>query len=186
MENRSACLRSCTDFHNSHHRIWSKWGRSRIKNRISWLYSDRWRATGNRCSGQEYELVNACLIFYLYVCSEVKTFSSLSQIFRRLYCILMCKCSGHRYCVWMKCSGVWILSVIEICRSCSNQTAWRKANLASNLMIDRLEKEDLLSVGDTTVRQRWSCLRDVSKVLTFYRTLLFFLGAQIVHVQDMT
>ncbi|XP_060771220.1 vesicle transport protein SEC20 isoform X1 [Neoarius graeffei] len=36
----------------------------------------------------------------------------------------------------------------------SNQTAWRKANLASNLMIDRLEKEDLLSVGDTTVRQR--------------------------------
>ncbi|XP_062856897.1 vesicle transport protein SEC20 [Trichomycterus rosablanca] len=36
----------------------------------------------------------------------------------------------------------------------SNQTAWRKANLASNLAIDRREKEDLLSVGDTAARQR--------------------------------
>ncbi|KAF7702347.1 vesicle transport protein SEC20 [Silurus meridionalis] len=36
----------------------------------------------------------------------------------------------------------------------SNQTAWRKANLASNLAIDKLEKEDLLSVGDTAARQR--------------------------------
>ncbi|GAA6084395.1 vesicle transport protein SEC20, partial [Tachysurus ichikawai] len=36
----------------------------------------------------------------------------------------------------------------------SNQTAWRKANLASNLAIDKLEKEDLLSVGDSTARQR--------------------------------
>ncbi|KAF5904877.1 vesicle transport protein SEC20 [Clarias magur] len=36
----------------------------------------------------------------------------------------------------------------------SNQTTWRKANLASNLAIDKLEKEDLLSVGDTAARQR--------------------------------
>ncbi|KAF4081024.1 hypothetical protein AMELA_G00156040 [Ameiurus melas] len=36
----------------------------------------------------------------------------------------------------------------------SNQAAWRKANLASNLAIDKLEKDDLLSVGDTAARQR--------------------------------
>ncbi|XP_053496860.1 vesicle transport protein SEC20 [Ictalurus furcatus] len=36
----------------------------------------------------------------------------------------------------------------------SNQAAWRKANLASNLAIDKLEKEDLMSVGDTAARQR--------------------------------
>ncbi|XP_072524333.1 vesicle transport protein SEC20 [Salminus brasiliensis] len=36
----------------------------------------------------------------------------------------------------------------------SNQTAWRKANLASNLAIDKLEKEDLLNVGGTAARQR--------------------------------
>ncbi|XP_066524508.1 vesicle transport protein SEC20 [Hoplias malabaricus] len=36
----------------------------------------------------------------------------------------------------------------------SNQTAWRKANLASNLAIDRLEKEDLLNIGGTAARQR--------------------------------
>ncbi|KAG9281235.1 vesicle transport protein SEC20 [Astyanax mexicanus] len=36
----------------------------------------------------------------------------------------------------------------------SNQTAWRKANLASNLAIDKLEKEDLLNVGGTGARQR--------------------------------
>ncbi|KAL7868281.1 hypothetical protein SRHO_G00096650 [Serrasalmus rhombeus] len=36
----------------------------------------------------------------------------------------------------------------------SNQTAWRKANLASNLAIDKLEKEELLNDGDTTARQR--------------------------------
>ncbi|XP_030621874.1 vesicle transport protein SEC20 isoform X2 [Chanos chanos] len=36
----------------------------------------------------------------------------------------------------------------------SNQTAWRKANLASKISIDKLEKEDLLHGGDTVVRQR--------------------------------
>ncbi|KAI4895424.1 hypothetical protein NFI96_013846, partial [Prochilodus magdalenae] len=36
----------------------------------------------------------------------------------------------------------------------SNQTAWRKANLASNLAIDKLEKEELLNDDGTTARQR--------------------------------
>ncbi|KAM3867306.1 vesicle transport protein SEC20 isoform 1-T1 [Diretmus argenteus] len=36
----------------------------------------------------------------------------------------------------------------------SNQTAWRKANLASKLSIDNLEKEALLYGADSTVRQR--------------------------------
>ncbi|XP_023869080.1 vesicle transport protein SEC20 isoform X2 [Salvelinus sp. IW2-2015] len=36
----------------------------------------------------------------------------------------------------------------------SNQTAWRKANLACKLSIDNLEKDQLLNGGDSTVRQR--------------------------------
>ncbi|XP_035390837.1 vesicle transport protein SEC20 isoform X2 [Electrophorus electricus] len=36
----------------------------------------------------------------------------------------------------------------------SNQTAWRKANLASNLAIDKMEKENLLNVGGTEAKQR--------------------------------
>ncbi|XP_076860664.1 vesicle transport protein SEC20 isoform X1 [Brachyhypopomus gauderio] len=36
----------------------------------------------------------------------------------------------------------------------SNQTAWRKANLASNLAIDKLEKDSLLNVGGTEAKQR--------------------------------
>ncbi|XP_012687326.1 vesicle transport protein SEC20 [Clupea harengus] len=36
----------------------------------------------------------------------------------------------------------------------SNQTAWRKANLASKMSIDSLEKEELLHGGDTSLRQR--------------------------------
>ncbi|KAK6317485.1 hypothetical protein J4Q44_G00128850 [Coregonus suidteri] len=36
----------------------------------------------------------------------------------------------------------------------SNQTAWRKANLACKLSIDNLEKDELLYGGDSTVRQR--------------------------------
>ncbi|XP_062333107.1 vesicle transport protein SEC20 isoform X2 [Osmerus eperlanus] len=36
----------------------------------------------------------------------------------------------------------------------SNQTAWRKANLASKLSIDNLEKEALLNGGDSALRQR--------------------------------
>ncbi|XP_058271460.1 vesicle transport protein SEC20 isoform X1 [Hemibagrus wyckioides] len=36
----------------------------------------------------------------------------------------------------------------------SNQTAWRKANLACKLAIDNLEKDELLHGGDTSVRQR--------------------------------
>ena len=50
----------------------------------------------------------------------------------------------------------WVnaFSLIDLCLSYSNQTAWRKANLASNLAIDKLEKEELLNDGDTTVRQR--------------------------------
>ncbi|XP_056625003.1 vesicle transport protein SEC20 [Triplophysa dalaica] len=36
----------------------------------------------------------------------------------------------------------------------SNQTAWRKANLASKLSIDQLEKEDLLNSKNMSVRHR--------------------------------
>lgn len=36
----------------------------------------------------------------------------------------------------------------------SNQTAWRKANLACKLSIDQLEKDELLHGGDGTIRQR--------------------------------
>ncbi|KAG7464790.1 hypothetical protein MATL_G00169400 [Megalops atlanticus] len=36
----------------------------------------------------------------------------------------------------------------------SNQTAWRKANLACKLSIDNQEKEELLHGGDTSVRHR--------------------------------
>ncbi|CAL1613978.1 unnamed protein product [Knipowitschia caucasica] len=36
----------------------------------------------------------------------------------------------------------------------SNQTTWRKANLASKLSIDHMEKQALLSGGDSAVRQR--------------------------------
>ncbi|KAM9451674.1 vesicle transport protein SEC20 [Clarias gariepinus] len=36
----------------------------------------------------------------------------------------------------------------------SNQTAWRKANLACKLAIDNLEKDELLHGGDSSVRQR--------------------------------
>ncbi|KAM7389513.1 hypothetical protein PAMP_023486 [Pampus punctatissimus] len=36
----------------------------------------------------------------------------------------------------------------------SNQTAWRKANLASKLSIDNMEKQELLSGADTAARQR--------------------------------
>ncbi|XP_046899324.1 vesicle transport protein SEC20 isoform X2 [Hypomesus transpacificus] len=36
----------------------------------------------------------------------------------------------------------------------SNQTAWRKANLACKLSIDMLEKDELLHGGDGNIRQR--------------------------------
>ncbi|XP_049322494.1 vesicle transport protein SEC20 [Astyanax mexicanus] len=36
----------------------------------------------------------------------------------------------------------------------SNQTAWRKANLACKLAIDNREKDELLNGGDASVRQR--------------------------------
>lgn len=36
----------------------------------------------------------------------------------------------------------------------SNQTAWRKANLASKLSIDNMEKQALLNGADSAVRQR--------------------------------
>ncbi|KAL0994722.1 hypothetical protein UPYG_G00126290 [Umbra pygmaea] len=36
----------------------------------------------------------------------------------------------------------------------SNQTAWRKANLACKLSIDNMEKDELLYGGDSTVKQR--------------------------------
>lgn len=39
---------------------------------------------------------------------------------------------------------------------CSNQTAWRKANLASKLSIDNMEKQALLNGTDSAVRQRWA------------------------------
>lgn len=37
---------------------------------------------------------------------------------------------------------------------CSNQTSWRKANLASKLSIDNMEKQELLDGPDGAVRQR--------------------------------
>ena len=37
---------------------------------------------------------------------------------------------------------------------CSNQTAWRKANLTSKMSIDALEKEALLNGGDDALRKR--------------------------------
>ncbi|XP_048459651.1 vesicle transport protein SEC20 isoform X1 [Rhincodon typus] len=36
----------------------------------------------------------------------------------------------------------------------SNQTAWRKANLACKLAIDNYEKDELLHSGDSSIRQR--------------------------------
>ncbi|XP_061104741.1 vesicle transport protein SEC20 [Conger conger] len=49
-----------------------------------------------------------------------------------------------------------ILSEMESHRKqmLSNQTAWRKANLACKLSIDRVEKDELLMGGDGSVRQR--------------------------------
>uniref|UniRef100_A0A3Q3W6I7 Sec20 C-terminal domain-containing protein n=1 Tax=Mola mola TaxID=94237 RepID=A0A3Q3W6I7_MOLML len=40
----------------------------------------------------------------------------------------------------------------------SNQTVWRKANLASKLSIDNMEKQALLSGADGSVRQRKCCI----------------------------
>lgn len=39
---------------------------------------------------------------------------------------------------------------------CSNQTVWRKANLASKLSIDNMEKQALLNGADSAMRQRWA------------------------------
>lgn len=36
----------------------------------------------------------------------------------------------------------------------SNQTVWRKANLASKLSIDNMEKQALLSGADSSLRNR--------------------------------
>uniref|UniRef100_A0A3P8SVM4 BCL2 interacting protein 1 n=1 Tax=Amphiprion percula TaxID=161767 RepID=A0A3P8SVM4_AMPPE len=49
-----------------------------------------------------------------------------------------------------------LLSLVEGHRKqmSSNQTAWRKANLASKLSIDNMEKQALLSRSDIAVRQR--------------------------------
>ncbi|XP_022057430.1 vesicle transport protein SEC20-like isoform X2 [Acanthochromis polyacanthus] len=49
-----------------------------------------------------------------------------------------------------------LLSLVEGHRKqmSSNQTAWRKANLASKLSIDNMEKQALLSGSDSAVRQR--------------------------------
>ncbi|XP_023153940.2 vesicle transport protein SEC20-like isoform X1 [Amphiprion ocellaris] len=49
-----------------------------------------------------------------------------------------------------------LLSLVEGHRKqmSSNQTAWRKANLASKLSIDNMEKQALLSGSDIAVRQR--------------------------------
>lgn len=38
--------------------------------------------------------------------------------------------------------------------SCSNQTGWRKANLASKLSLDNVEKQALLNGAGGGVRQR--------------------------------
>lgn len=52
---------------------------------------------------------------------------------------------------WM--SDNALISVLSLLPCLSNQTAWRKANLACKLAIDNLEKDELLQGGDT-VRQR--------------------------------
>ncbi|XP_013870137.1 vesicle transport protein SEC20 [Austrofundulus limnaeus] len=45
----------------------------------------------------------------------------------------------------------------------SNQTAWRKANLASKMSIDNMEKQALLNGADSTVRQRKLTKEDLAQ-----------------------
>ncbi|XP_029956778.1 vesicle transport protein SEC20 [Salarias fasciatus] len=45
----------------------------------------------------------------------------------------------------------------------SNQTAWRKANLASKLSIDNMEKQELLKGADSAVRQRKMTKEDLAQ-----------------------
>ncbi|CAM9194173.1 unnamed protein product [Lampetra planeri] len=45
----------------------------------------------------------------------------------------------------------------------SNQTAWRKANLASKLSIDNMEKQALLNGADSSVRQRKTTKEDLAQ-----------------------
>lgn len=45
----------------------------------------------------------------------------------------------------------------------SNQTAWRKANLASKLSIDNTEKQELLKGADSAVRQRKMTKEDLAQ-----------------------
>lgn len=54
------------------------------------------------------------------------------------------------YC-YFSWSWLWVCYVSY----CSNQTAWRKANLACKLSIDNMEKDELLHGGETqSLRQR--------------------------------
>lgn len=46
---------------------------------------------------------------------------------------------------------------------CSNQTVWRKANLASKLSIDSMEKQALLNGADSAVRQRKMTKEDLAQ-----------------------
>ncbi|KAJ8348107.1 hypothetical protein SKAU_G00266960 [Synaphobranchus kaupii] len=45
----------------------------------------------------------------------------------------------------------------------SNQTAWRKANLACKLSIDKVEADELLQGGETSVRQRKTTKESLAK-----------------------
>lgn len=73
----------------------------------------------------------------------------------------------HTYIVF----NTWFL-----CCSChSNQTAWRKANLACKLAMDNVEKDELLCGGENhTVRHRSALvLLESTKLLLFSRLYLF-------------
>lgn len=64
----------------------------------------------------------------------------------------------------------------------SNQTAWRKANLACKLSIDNLEKDELLYGGDSTVRQRCVVFfsSGIAALLTLYLYVQFLIPAILI------
>ncbi|XP_029021556.1 vesicle transport protein SEC20-like [Betta splendens] len=71
----------------------------------------------------------------------------------------------------------------------SNQTAWRKANLASKLSIDSMEKQALLSGADSAVRQRKmtkEALAQTTSGITENLMSISRMMAQQVHQSDET
>ncbi len=58
----------------------------------------------------------------------------------------------HLYCLIFFLIMCWI-TILPLLLCFSNQTAWRKANLACKLAMDNLEKDELLQGADS-VRQR--------------------------------